>query len=96
VTLRLIPGGAALEANLLSGDTDVVYGTGFDQDTDLEKPYAMRASCSHAWRSFVRASIVARARAIAAKRTSHPHTSPVSAPRLPDADQGRRTIHGRR
>ena len=42
VTMRLIPSGAAVEANLLSGDIDVPFGMGFDQVTDLETRHADR------------------------------------------------------
>ena len=42
VTMRLIPSGAALEANLLSGDIDLPFGMGFDQVTDLETRHSDR------------------------------------------------------
>ena len=42
VTMRLIPSGAAVEANLLSGDIDIPFGLGFDQVTDLETRHADR------------------------------------------------------
>ncbi len=42
IVMRLIPSGAALEANLLSGDIDLATGMGFDQYTDLEQHHADR------------------------------------------------------
>ena len=44
VTMRLIPSGAAVEANLLSGDVDIPFGMGFDQTRDLEAHHADRFS----------------------------------------------------
>ena len=42
VTMRLIPSGPAVAANLLSGNIDIPFGMGFDQVRDLETRHADR------------------------------------------------------